>query len=68
MTNKHEPDTSTKRNSRRAGNRMGEFARACVAASCESIKLVNQVFEAGFLPRSNPFVMYMPSSLHAPTS
>jgi hypothetical protein len=39
------------------GSRMDRFGEACVSASCQSITLVQQALEGGYLPRRNPFVM-----------
>ncbi|KAL0256920.1 hypothetical protein SLS55_007729 [Diplodia seriata] len=38
--------------------RMEKFSEACVIASSHSIVLVQAAYEAGYLPRSNPAVMY----------
>ncbi|EKG17151.1 Transcription factor fungi [Macrophomina phaseolina MS6] len=39
-------------------SRMEKFSEACVIASSHSIVLVQAAFEAGYLPRRNPAVMY----------
>lgn len=38
--------------------RMEKFSEACVIASSHSIVLIQAAFEAGYLPRRNPAVMY----------
>ncbi|KAF2139566.1 uncharacterized protein K452DRAFT_62387 [Aplosporella prunicola CBS 121167] len=39
-------------------SRMEKFSEACVIASTHSIVLVQNAFEAGYLPRRNPAVIY----------
>jgi hypothetical protein len=40
----------------RVGSRMEKFSEACVVSSCQSIVLVQNAWDAGHLPRRNPFV------------
>ena len=42
---------------RRPARRMEKFAEACVAASTHSIRIVQDAYKGGYLPRRNPFVM-----------
>jgi Fungal specific transcription factor domain len=44
--------------SRRNYNRMEKFSEACVIASTHTVVLVWNAFEAGYLPRRNPTVVY----------
>jgi hypothetical protein len=43
---------------RRSFPRMEKFSEAAVTASTHTVALVHNAFEAGYLPRRNPFVMY----------
>jgi hypothetical protein len=38
--------------------KMEKFSEACVIASTHSVVLVQNAYEAGYLPRRNPFVIY----------
>lgn len=38
--------------------RMGKFMEACIIASTHTVKLVQQAFVAGYLPRRDPSVIY----------
>ncbi|KAF2455787.1 fungal-specific transcription factor domain-containing protein [Lineolata rhizophorae] len=42
----------------RAYSRMGKFAEACVVASTHTVVLVRNAYEAGYLPRRDPTVVY----------
>ncbi|KIW06214.1 hypothetical protein, variant [Verruconis gallopava] len=44
--------------SKRQYAKMEKFSEACVIASTHTIVLVQNAFEAGYLPRRNPFVIY----------
>ena len=43
---------------RRSFPRMEKFTEACVIASTHTVALVQNAFEAGYLPQRNPIVMY----------
>ncbi|KAL7820242.1 fungal-specific transcription factor domain-containing protein [Trichoderma aethiopicum] len=43
---------------RRTFSRSEKFSQACVAASTHSVTLVQAAFEAKYLPRRNPFILY----------
>ncbi|KAL2753589.1 hypothetical protein ACRALDRAFT_2036909, partial [Sodiomyces alcalophilus JCM 7366] len=39
-------------------NRMSRYCEACLVASCQTIRLVDQAYRCEYLPRRNPFVLY----------
>lgn len=41
----------------RTFTRSEKFSQACVAASTHSVKLIQAAFEAGYMPRRNPFIL-----------
>ncbi|KAF2432135.1 hypothetical protein EJ08DRAFT_659475 [Tothia fuscella] len=49
---------ATSKTSRRNYSKMEKFSEACVIASTHTVVLVQAAFEAGHLPRRNPFVIY----------
>ncbi|KAL7950432.1 fungal-specific transcription factor domain-containing protein [Trichoderma barbatum] len=42
----------------RTFTRSEKFSQACVAASTHSVRLIQAAFEAKYLPRRNPFILY----------
>lgn len=47
-----------RRQQRNPSGRMEKFSEACVVASTHTVLLVQNAFEAGYLPRRNPIVVY----------
>lgn len=43
----------------RTFSRAEKFSQACVAASTHSVMLIQAAFEAKYLPRCNPFILYV---------